>query len=199
MDPKIKSDDIQHFDQWAPTYDRTPGQFFVNFLHNIVLDTISRHLERSPESILDVGCGTGRLLRKARQRWPGVQLFGIDPSIGMLEVARHLTPGATFYESSAENLPLTDSSVNVILSTISFHHWIDQAAGVQEIARVLRPNGLFCLADAITPFWLSIFFHHFDRNNSTEWETIFAQAGLKVIVQERKMTGFILLLLGMKQ
>jgi SAM-dependent methyltransferase len=36
---------------------------------------------------------------------------------------------------------------DVVLSSLSFHHWADQRKGLQEIARVLRPGGLFCLAD----------------------------------------------------
>jgi len=48
-----------------------------------------------------------------------------------------------FNGDSGEVLPLEDASVDLALSTISFHHWQDQAAGVREVARVLRPGGSF--------------------------------------------------------
>lgn len=66
--------------------------------------------------------------------WPEAHLAGVDPAQGMLEVARHLTPEARFYLGSGEALPLEDASVDLALSTISFHHWQDQAAGVREVA-----------------------------------------------------------------
>jgi ubiquinone/menaquinone biosynthesis C-methylase UbiE len=93
-----------------------------------------------PASVLDIGSGSGRLLRKAHDYWPEAQLSGVDPAQKMLEVARHLTPEARFYMGSGEALPLEDASVDLALSTISFHHWRDQAAGAREVARVLRPG-----------------------------------------------------------
>ena len=65
-----------------------------------------------------------------------------------------MTPNATFYTSMAESLPLQDNSVDLALSTTSFHHWQDQAAGIREIARVLRPGGYFMLVDISLPEWL---------------------------------------------
>lgn len=101
----------------------------------------------TPKSILDIGCGTGRLLRKLRTRWPAATLVGIDASAGMVEKARSLTPHATIYRVSAENIPLEDASIDLVTSTMSFHHWIDQASGLREATRVLTRGGLFILAD----------------------------------------------------
>jgi ubiquinone/menaquinone biosynthesis C-methylase UbiE len=70
-------------------------------------------------SILDIGCGTGRLLRKAQERWPKARLFGVDPAEGMIEKARQLLPEARLYVGMAESLPLPDDSVDVVLSTSS--------------------------------------------------------------------------------
>src|SRR5260370_7298929 len=72
----------------------------------------------------------------------------------MLEMARRLTPNATFSPGMAEALPLQDASVDLALNTTSFHHWQDQAAGIREIARLLRPGGYFILAEASFPDWL---------------------------------------------
>lgn len=96
---------------------------------------------------MDVGCGTGRLLRAASVRWPEAQLIGVDPAREMISQANRLYPNAAFKLAPAESLPLPDESADIVLSSISFHHWADQKKGIQEIARVLRPGGLFCLAD----------------------------------------------------
>ena len=58
------------------------------------------------------------------------QLLGVDPAPGMIEVAKRLTPTARLYLGTGEALPLEEASVDLALSTISFHHWQDQAAGV---------------------------------------------------------------------
>src|SRR5579884_2541983 len=121
--------------------------------HHAALALAAEYVLR-PESVLDVGCGTGRLLREARDIWPEAHFVGVDPAPGMVEVAQRLTPGATFFVGPAEALPLPDASADVALSTISFHHWGDQAAGVREVARVLRPGGCFVLVDVLFPRWL---------------------------------------------
>jgi ubiquinone/menaquinone biosynthesis C-methylase UbiE len=58
-----------------------------------------------------------------------------------------------FEVGDAAELPLDAASVDVSFSTLSFHHWTRQAQGLREMARVLRPNGLFVLGD-IRPIWL---------------------------------------------
>jgi len=49
----------------------------------------------------------------------------------MIVSARRFTPGAAFYVGRGESLTLPDHSVDVAFSTISFHHWKDQAAGLR--------------------------------------------------------------------
>jgi ubiquinone/menaquinone biosynthesis C-methylase UbiE len=197
---KNNADIIQRFDEWSRTYDQSRLQIlYFERIHKGVLDLVERQLNGYiPKSILDVGCGTARLLRSCRERWPAANLVGVDPSQGMLEVARRLTPYATFYNSSAESLPLPDASMDVVLSTTSFHHWQDQATGVREIARVLRPDCLFCLADIAMPHWLSGIIRHYAGNNPSAWRTFFVQAGLDIVAQKRYLMGHVLVLLGLK-
>lgn len=109
-----------------------------------------------PGSILDVGCGTGRLLRAVSVRWPEAQLFGVDPAPRMISEAARLNSSATFKPGMAENLPFPDQSMDMVLTSLSFHHWVDHQQAVNEIARVLRPGGFFCLADhvfLVTKLW----------------------------------------------
>jgi ubiquinone/menaquinone biosynthesis C-methylase UbiE len=135
--------DIARFDHWSSTYEHSWMQrAFFEQAHQATL-ALAAGLVQQPASVLDVGCGTRKLLRQARTYWPEAQLIGVDPANGMLEMAKRLTPNATFFPGMAEALPLQDASVDLALSTISFHHWQDQAAGLREIARVLRPGGTF--------------------------------------------------------
>ena len=121
----------------------------------------------TPDTVLDVGCGTGRLLRKAKARWPNAQFIGVDPATGMIENARRLMPDAKFYVSQAESLPLPDASVNLVFSTASFHHWQDKEKGLREIKRVLQVGGLLFLADFWPALGLSKFIPRF--SNQQPW------------------------------
>jgi len=118
-----------NFDQWAPTYDRSRNQRFYGSIHRTVLTFVASHIQ--PNTLLDLGCGTGRLLYAAKQRWPDAILTGIDPSAKMVEVARRSLPDATFFVGQAETLPLPDSSVEMVVSTVSFHHWRNHLAGLR--------------------------------------------------------------------
>jgi len=146
--------------------------------------------------VLDVGCGTGRLLRLMHQLWPDAKLTGIDPTPGMVERARQLTPSATFEVSFAEALPVSDASVDVVVSTFSFHHWSDQGAGLQEVARVLRPTGYFFLADAVLPAWLSRFLPWSHLRSPAQVRSLFQQAGLYVLHQQSAVSGRVLITVG---
>ncbi|MGA1974115.1 MAG: class I SAM-dependent methyltransferase [Conexivisphaerales archaeon] len=173
----------------------SPSQnFFFDRAHNIILSLVDR--QERPRTILDVGCGTGGLLRKAKILFPSAELIGIDPEKGSVEVARRLLPGATFYVSGAESLPLADASIDLALSTFSFHHWPAQEQGLRQIARVLRPGSRLLLADLWPPFGLSKFTRHFWPSDPRRVLEMFARGGLVVRAQPRRMSRFLVITIG---
>jgi len=147
--PSTTNSDVKRFDRWAATYDQSVLQrLYFGPVHSKMLDLLVQEgLKDPPSCIIDVGCGTGRLLRAASGRWPKVQLFGVDPAEQMVVEATRLNPNVIFKIAPAESLPFLDQTADIVLSSLSFHHWANQEKGLQEIARVLRPGGLFCLAD----------------------------------------------------
>jgi len=189
--------DVEHFNRWSHTYDESWIQRYADRVHVEMLNAVTNEIA-APKTVLDVGCGTGRLLRKARALYPSAQLLGIDPAEGMVEVARSQIPSATIYLAAAESLPLADSSVDAVLSSISFHHWSDQVAALREISRVLRPGGCLCLADISMPVWLVKLLRHSKVKSPAAMSQFFNEAGLPVKVQHRTFTRFILLTLGVK-
>ena len=103
-----------------------------------------------PVAILDVGCGTGRLLRSADARFPGARLIGVDAASEMVKQAAASTPVASaidFQQATAEELPFPNGEFDLVFSTMTFHHWHDQSKGIAEVARVLAPGGRWLLAD----------------------------------------------------
>lgn len=190
--------DIGHFERWSRTYEQSWMQRRIfDPAHAAALDAIATLQVRSvagagATTVLDIGCGTGRLLRDVRARWPKGELIGVDPAEGMIAVARNLTPEATLLVGMAEALPLGAGSIDVALSTLSFHHWRDQAAALREIARVLRPGGRFVLVDVSAPHWLGRLFGNPRARDGRARRRLFAQAGLRVISQ-RPLRPFLLL------
>jgi ubiquinone/menaquinone biosynthesis C-methylase UbiE len=177
--------DVERFNQWASTYEHSWLQrVFFDPVHQATL-ALAAGIVQQPMDILDVGCGTGKLLRRARTCWPEAQLIGVDPAQGMIEMAKRLTPNATFSTGMAEALPLEDASVDLALSTVSFHHWQDQAAGIREIARVLRPGGCFILVDASFPDWVVRIFRLKRFHSPAQLRTLFIQAGFQVQTQQK--------------
>ena len=100
-------------------------------------------------TVVDIGCGTGCALRHAANQVTNGSLIGIDPVPRMVEIAREKTSGhpaqerIVYYQSSAEKLPIKDGSSDVVLAFDSYDHWQDQAQGLKEVRRVLKPDGLF--------------------------------------------------------
>ena len=104
----------------------------------------------APRRVLDVGCGTGLLLRLLAGRLPGAEeLVGIDAASGMIDVAESKAddPRLGFSVGLAEHLPYPEQSFDLVVSTTSFDHWEDQIVGLRECARVLAPSGHLVLTD----------------------------------------------------
>ncbi len=101
-------------------------------------------------TVVDVGTGPGRLPLLLAQRRPDVIVIGVDPSADMLERARRRADGSAavqFVRTGSESLPLEDASVDVVISSLSSHHWEDRTAALAEQVRVLKPSGRFWLFD----------------------------------------------------
>lgn len=101
-------------------------------------------------TIVDVGCGTGELVVAISQRLHQARIVGLDLSSSMLLWAnRHATTDGRirFMAGDATNLPFDDESVDLVVSTLSLHHWADPAAVFAEMDRVLKPGGVGLVYD----------------------------------------------------
>jgi ubiquinone/menaquinone biosynthesis C-methylase UbiE len=194
--------DVERFSRWAPKYDRHYLQRFVfEPVQKAVLELAS-HQVAHPTAILDVGCGTGRLLRTAAEQFPGARLEGIDAAEGMIEQAKAAagpTGKINFQLATAERLPFPDGQFDLVFSTMTFHHWADQRRGAGEIARVLTPSGRWLLADFIATGWLRYIRRLFRLTRFLEREeldTMLASAGLRVLAERRVQSRISVLAIG---
>ncbi|ACC80558.1 Methyltransferase type 11 [Nostoc punctiforme PCC 73102] len=135
------------FDRWAPSYDWLFPSVFYRAIHKRLLEYVDLP---KPANVLDIGCGTGRLLERLATQFPDLRGTGLDFSANMLRLARqsnHHRPRLIYIEGKAESLPFADGQFDAVFSTISFLHYLEPKQVLSEIARVLSPGGRFYLVD----------------------------------------------------
>jgi SAM-dependent methyltransferase len=128
------------------------GRFFARVAHDVA--------ELAPDaSVLEIGPGPGRLAVRVAELAPGVQITGVDIAPEMVERASVLATRSGvadrvgFQVGDVAALPFPDASFDLVMSTLSAHHWPDPATGLAEIHRVLRPGGVAWIYDL--PDWFT--------------------------------------------
>lgn len=93
--------------------------------------------------ILEIGCGTGNLIIRAKRDYPQLEAVGCDPDPRALDRARRKSNAIRFEQGYAERLPYADGEFDRVLSSMMLHHIADDAKTVAaaEVFRVLRPGG----------------------------------------------------------
>ena len=133
--------DWSSYDTIAARYDDVWGSRF---------EAVARLLcERMPlgrgTAHLDVGTGTGIVLRALASQASGSNLAGCDRSIGMIRAARARMPEGRFVAADAMTLPFRDASFDAVTASFVLSHIADLEAGLQEAHRVLKPGGRFAM------------------------------------------------------
>jgi SAM-dependent methyltransferase len=156
------------------------GQLYRRVAEDAARELADRGLSRKAH-ILDIGCGTGDLVVALSSRLRDARIIGMDLSPSMLLYAgRHATTDGRlrFSVGDAAALPFDDGAVDMVVSTLSLHHWSEPADALAEIARVLRPGGVALIYDVTLLAYLP-----------SEMARIAADAGLEATDIEREALG----------
>lgn len=143
MNAKEKSK--KSFNKQAATYDTDKNGAHSRRLYNCILKRI---YELPVNNMLDVGCGTGEMLKQLNDKKPQIKLTGIDISEMMLEKAKHKLNGkANFILCDAEKLPFANNSFDLVICNDSFHHYPAPMNVLKEFYRILNHDGILLISD----------------------------------------------------
>lgn len=140
------------------------------------------------QKILDVGCGTGEILKSIKERYSFVQLYGLDISEEMLKQANDKLKGtATLILGDAENITLETNSFDLLLCTDSFHHYPNPQQSISEFYRVLKHGKFLLIADYWKPFPIRQIMNLFISYSNERDVKIYSK---KEIIEFLKQGGF---------
>ena len=122
----------------ADAYDRFMGKFSVQLGPQLADYAGVRQGQR----VIDIGCGPGALTSELVDRLGAANVFAIDPSESFVAAARDRLPGVDVRLASAEKVPFGDKAFDAALAQLVVHFMTDPVAGLREMARVLRKDGV---------------------------------------------------------
>lgn len=128
----------------------TRPRVFKVFYHKVAEQVL---LTMSYGRILDVGCGPGKLDVLVAEHAPYLHVTGIDLSPDMVSIAdksakKKGLKNVEFKAGDAASLPFGDAEFDLVMSTLSFHHWKRPEQAIDEMYRVLKHGGEAWIYDA---------------------------------------------------
>lgn len=100
------------------------------------------------ETLLDAGCGTAPMVSLLSEEYPKARFTGLDLTPEMINRAKRKDlKNAEFVVGDCESMPFEDSSFDIVINSQSFHHYPNPQAFFNEVARVLKPDGMLVLRD----------------------------------------------------
>lgn len=140
---------VQMFDEIAPTYDianRVMSMGVDVSWRKIACKTVLENFKNQNINIIDVACGTGDMMgfwdKTANEQNVKIDtLTGVDPSSGMLNVARYKFPNFNFIQALADDISLPDEHANVLSISYGIRNVVARKAALAEFNRVLKMGG----------------------------------------------------------
>lgn len=122
----------------ADAYDRFMGRYSVPLAPQLA-DFAG---VAAGQRVLDVGCGPGALTTELVARLGADSVAAVDPSEPFVAAARERHPGVSVHRAAAEELPFGDDEFDAALAQLVVHFMSDPVAGLREMARVTREQGV---------------------------------------------------------
>ena len=185
-----KKNIVREFDAKSEDYETNRlGNWYIAQLRRLM-----PHIESGTGDVLDIGCGTGWLLRKLASKWPQRRFVGVDISPGMIAEAVGSLPAnlenVDYICRDWEEIDLEELLAyrfSTVVCTSAFHYFADARASLEKIYNVLDADGQFCLierdtsASPVTSLWDLLHRHlirdHVKFYSRTKLQTMLSDAG----------------------
>jgi len=178
---------ISQFDNWANDYDLPLTQWYFSQTSNQILN----YLNQNDFNLIDIGCGTGELLRKIAKTYPKAKLFGCDISSKMIKKAKakNSFKASSFFVCAADKIPVKNQAFDYAICSHSLHHHPNANNTIRETWRILAKNGVLILTDGV----LDSFFHkcYFFLVNFFQNENYVTRYSTQELEEKLIATGFI--------
>ena len=139
------------FDAGASHYDAVVDWGFLRSGASYRRRTLKQHGLKPGQRLLDVACGTGLVaVEAAKILGPGAQISCLDPSAGMLQVARTKL-AADFVLGRAERMPFPDNTFDFLTMGYALRHVTSLEETFLEFRRVLKPGGQLLILEVTKP------------------------------------------------
>jgi len=204
---QLEKNSIDEFSKWADNYDNPLTSITFRQTNAKIVKLLD---PKQNSSLLDVGCGSGILIRYLLIANRGMKLFGLDITPKMVEVAKKKfsnNPSVKITLGSAIKMPYKDNSFDYVTCASSFHHHPNPLQSAKEMVRVLKPGGKLLILDmCIEGLLRKILFkvenvYHNEgkvfRLTNKEMFELYQKVGLKQIEQSTFLY-FTLITIGLK-
>jgi demethylmenaquinone methyltransferase/2-methoxy-6-polyprenyl-1,4-benzoquinol methylase len=147
---------VSMFDDIAPTYDTANRVMSMGVDKSWRKKACDKAYEFYAKDILDrivdVACGTGDMMDfwKKRSEVGGIaigEIVGVDPSVGMVNVAREKYPKFNYHIAPATEIPLEDASADIVSITYGIRNVVERTQALDEFNRVLKKGGLVVILE----------------------------------------------------
>jgi ubiquinone/menaquinone biosynthesis C-methylase UbiE len=173
------------FGKRASVYDEGfEGKVSARF-YKLLIEQVEVH---QGAAILDVGCGTGTILKNL-STITDIDGHGIDVEENMVLEAKQKCPNMDIFVSDCIKTPFEDNQFDIVTACLSYHHFADKKAFAKEASRIIKPGGHLYIADPRFPWVvrkplnLALRLHKITGYFGTpkETEKVFLEYGFKLV------------------
>lgn len=187
---KINPTAAQGFEKAATIYDQARPSYPIEAIDYI------KSLSNKLNIIIDLGAGTGKLTRLLGSL-NAEQIIAVEPVSNMRENLKKIPFITKVIDGTAEQIPFEDSTIDMILCGQSFH-WFSTHSALQEIHRVLKPNGFLVIianlagnqndqwAEKLSDYVDSFQSKDTPRYKTMEWKKVFDNQDLFSALEHRQ-------------